>query len=41
VTTASYSCKMTAKISGRYVYCVVKDKYGNTVKSTTVQVKMK
>jgi len=32
---------MTAKINGRYVYCVVKDKYGKTVKTTTVRVKMK
>ncbi len=41
VKSATYSCKMTAKINGRYVYCVVKDKYGKTVQTKTVRVKMK
>ena len=39
--TATYSAKMTSKINGRQVYCVVKDKYGKTVKSSTVTLKMK
>jgi len=41
VTKSTYSCKMTSKVNGRYVYCVVTDKYGKTVKTTTVRVKMK
>ena len=41
VTTSTYSVKMTSKVNGRYVYCVVKDKYGKTVKTVTVRVKMK
>ena len=32
---------MSSKVNGRKVYCVVKDKYGKTVKSTTVKLKMK
>lgn len=35
-TTKSYSVVLTAAKSGRQVYCVVGDKYGNTVKSNTV-----
>ncbi len=41
ITKSTYSVKMTKKISGRLVYCVVKDKYGKTVKSTTVSLKKK
>jgi len=41
VTKSTYSVKMTSKANGRYVYCVVTDKYGKTVKSSTVRVKMK
>ena len=36
VTTASYSVKMSSSVDGRKVYCVVTDKYGNSVKSSTV-----
>lgn len=36
VTTASYSVKMSSSVSGRKVYCVVTDKYGNSVKSNVV-----
>ena len=35
-----YSITMNASRSGRYVYCKVTDKYGNTVKSKTVSLKM-
>ncbi len=40
-TKATYSVKMTSKVDGRRVYCVVTDKYGNTVKTKTVTLKMK
>ena len=36
VTSATYSCKMSEKTDGRQAYCVITDKYGNTVKSKTV-----
>jgi len=36
----TYSVTMTEARSGRYVYCKVTDKYGNTVKSKTVSVNM-
>jgi hypothetical protein len=39
--TATYSAKMTNTVKNRQVYCVVKDKYGNTVTSKTVTLKMK
>ena len=32
---------MTATTKNRQVYCVVKDKYGKTVKTVTVTLKMK
>jgi len=32
---------MNAKSKNRLVYCVVTDKYGNTVKTVTVRLKMK
>ncbi|MDO5435579.1 MAG: hypothetical protein Q4G19_04340 [Clostridia bacterium] len=35
-TTAAYKLTMTAEKNGRQIYCVVKDKYGSTVKSKTV-----
>jgi len=41
ITKSTYSVKMTSKVNGRYVYCVVTDKYGKTVKTSTVRVKMK
>ncbi len=41
VKTASYSVKMSSTTKNRVVYCVVKDKYGNTVKTVTVTLKMK
>ncbi len=41
VTTATYATTMNAKAKNRLVYCVVTDKYGNTVKSVTVKLKMK
>lgn len=36
VTTASYSWKAAKKTSGRQVYCVIVDAYGNQVKTKTV-----
>ena len=36
VKKATYSYKMSEKRDGRQVYCIVKDKYGNSVKSDTV-----
>ena len=36
VTKSSYSLVMSAKNSGRKAYCIITDKYGNTVKSKTV-----
>lgn len=41
VTKATYSVKMDKKIAGSSVYCVVKDKYGNSVKSKIVTLGMK
>ena len=41
ITKSTYSVKMSAKTKNRLVYCIVKDKYGKTVKSTTVKLKMK
>jgi uncharacterized glyoxalase superfamily protein PhnB len=32
-TSATYATKMTASSNGRLVYCIVRDKYGNTVRS--------
>ena len=39
-TKSTYSVKMTSKIDGRKVYCVVKDKYGTSVKSSVVTLVM-
>ena len=36
VTGSSYSTTMTSSVNGRQVYCVVTDKYGNSVTSKTV-----
>ena len=41
VTKSTYSIKMTDKIKNRKVYCVVKDKKGNSVKSSTIALRMK
>ncbi len=41
IKKATYSVKMTTAISGRLVYCVVKDKYGKSVQSNTVSLKKK
>ena len=41
ITSATYSVKMTSKVNGRRVYCVVTDKYGNKVQTQTVILKMK
>ena len=40
-TGNTYSVEMTKARSGRQVYCKVTDKYGNTVKTNTVTIKMK
>ncbi len=41
ITKSSYSVKMTSKVNGRRVYCVVKDKYGKTVQTVTVKLSKK
>ena len=41
IKTAIYSVKMSSTVKNRQVYCVIKDKYGNTVKTKTVTLKMK
>jgi len=40
VTKATYSTTMDDKSNGRYIYCMVTDRYGNTVKSKTVVLRM-
>ena len=35
-TKSTYSCTMTSKINGRQVYCVVKSKYGGSIKTNVV-----
>ncbi|MBR5315306.1 MAG: RICIN domain-containing protein [Firmicutes bacterium] len=37
----TYSVKMTSSVSGRKVYCVIKDKYGKSVKTKVVTLSMK
>ncbi len=37
----TYSVEMNASRNGREIYCVVTDKYGNTVKTETVSLNMK
>ena len=41
ITTNTYTMTMDATRNGRQVYCVVKDKYGNSVKSNVVTLNMK
>ena len=41
ITKATYSVTMSDKINNRKVYCVITDKYGNTVQTNTVTLKMK
>ncbi len=41
ITKATYSYVMTSAKSGRTAYCIVTDKYGNSVKSDTVTFTMK
>ena len=41
ITGPTYKVKMTAKISGRKVYCVISDKYGNKVKSEVAALRVK
>ena len=36
IKTATYSVPLTAARNGNQVYCVVTDKYGNTVQTNTV-----
>ena len=38
-TKATYSVKMSSSMDGRKLYCVVKDKYGNSVKSSVVTLR--
>ena len=38
--SSSYSVKMTSSKNGRQMYCVIKDKYGNTLKTNTVTLKV-
>ena len=40
VKKAEYSTTITEKNTGRQVYCVIKDKYGNTIKTNTVTLGM-
>lgn len=41
VTKSTYSYKMTKAKSGREVYCVITDKYGNSVQTETATMKLK
>lgn len=38
--TATYVVKMNGKTKDRHVYCVITDRYGNAVKTKTVQLRM-
>ena len=40
ITANTYTWKMTAKDSGRQVYCVITDVYGETLKTNTVTLKI-
>ena len=40
-TGATYSATMSSSVNGRYVYCMVKDQYGNQIKTNTVALRMK
>ena len=39
-TSGTYSVEMNASRDGRQLYCVISDKYGNSVKSDTVTISM-
>ncbi len=41
IKSSTYSLKMTEDNAGRQVYCIVKDKYGNTVKTATVELRLR
>jgi len=41
VTKSTYSTTMNAKSKDRLVYCIITDKYGKSVKTNTVRLKMK
>jgi len=41
ITRATYSVKMSSKVNGRRLYCIVTDKYGNKVQTQTVILKKK
>ena len=40
VTSDTYSMRMTKETSGRKVYCVITDRYGNSVTSETVKLRI-
>lgn len=40
ITSATYSVKASSSNNGRQVYCVIKDKYGNSRKTNTVTINM-
>lgn len=40
ITKATYSCEMSEKTKGRRVYCVITDKYGSSVQTKTVVLRM-
>lgn len=40
VTSETYSMRMTKETSGRKVYCVITDRYGNSVTSKTVRLRI-
>ena len=41
ITKATYSVKMSSKVNGRRIYCIVTDKYGKKVQSKTMILKKK
>ena len=41
ITKSTYSAKMSSKVNGRRIYCVVTDKYGKKVQSKTFILKKK
>ena len=40
VTKAPYSVEMSGSVNGRQLYCVVKDAYGNSVKTDIVTINL-
>ena len=40
IKKATYAAKMTDKVKNRRIYCVIRDKYGNKVKTDTVVLRM-